>query len=351
MSRLHFVWPGDPATATGGFAYDRRVVAGLRDRGWTVVDHVLPDGFPRPGPAARHKAEETLAQIPDDSLVVIDGLALGVLPEIAQAHGHRLRLVALVHHPLALETGLSVSQRHQLEASERAALDAASRIVTTSETTAGDLKAFGIARDRVAVVQPGTDAAPLATGSRSDALHLLCVATLTPRKGHAILVEALAGLTDRPWHLACVGSTQRDPATVRTIKDGIAAGGLAKRVSLAGEVSEPELAARYDRADLFVLPSLHEGFGMVLTEALARGLPIVATTAGAIPEALGSGTGVLVPPNNAAALRRALCDILDQPERLQTLRRHALTARAALPDWRHVSARFAETLETVERRR
>ena len=343
------MWPGDPETATGGFVYDRRIVAGLRDRGWTISDHILPDGFPRPDASARREAAVVLAGIPDGSLVVMDGLALGVLPDIVRPHRQRLHLIALVHHPLALETGLRPLQRRNLETSERAALEAARQIITTSETTAGDLGAMGVARDRVAVVRPGTDAAPIAAGSRSDTPHLLCVATLTPRKGHAILIKALTKLADRPWRLTCVGSKQRDPTTAKTIQNEMAVCGLTERVCLAGELSDADLADRYHNADLFVLPSLHEGFGMVLTEALARGLPIVATAAGAIPEALGRGTALLVPPNDVPALRRALSDVLDKPEYLRSLRAQALATRETLPNWNDAAGRFADILEGVTR--
>ena len=347
MRQLEFVLPGDPETRTGGYEYDRRIVAGLRALGWTVRLHALPGEYPSPSAADRAEAARRFAALPDGARVLVDGLAFGALPEIAGAQAARLRLVALVHHPLAEETGLAPATAAALARSEREALAAARRVVVTSAPTAATLAGYGVGPGRCVVIEPGTDAAPAARGSGAAAPVLLTVATLTPRKGHALLVEALAGLADRAWRLECIGSDQRDPATAAALRAQLAALGLADRVTLRGEAGPEGLAAAYDGADLFVWPSLYEGYGMALAEALARGLPVVATRVGAACALVGDDAGLLVPPGDVVALRAALARWLDEPHLRARCAAGALQARARLPRWDQACAGFAQVLEAL----
>ena len=347
--RVVFMLPGPLDSLSGGYAYDRRIVAGLRALGWAVDWLVLPASFPWPDAADLDQAASQVAALPDDTLVIADGLAFGAMPAIAQHHAGRLRWVALVHHPLALETGLDAAEHDRLLESERQALAAAREVIVTSAATARGLAAFGVPAGRVHVVAPGTDAAALAEGSGGHALTLLCVATLTPRKGHAVLIEALADLQDRPWTLHCVGSTSRDAATTQALRASIAARGLGGRVHLHGEVAAA-LERLYAQADAFVLPSYFEGYGMALAEALAHGLPVVSTTAGAIPDTVPAGAGVLLPPGDAAALRQALARLMDDAAWRATLAAGARAARTQLPTWPQAVSQFAAALAAVEPR-
>jgi glycosyltransferase involved in cell wall biosynthesis len=346
---IDFVLPGDPATLTGGYEYGRRIVAGLRALGWDVTVHTLDASFPAPTPAALAGARAALARIPDGRSVLADGLALGAMPEIAAAESVRLRLVALVHHPLAEETGLPRERADALRRSEARSLATCSRVVATSEATARALAGYGVERARIDVVVPGTDPASLAQGSGDQRAALLCVATIVPRKGHAVLVEALAGLADRDWHLACVGSRTRSPGTDAALVRKIAALGLEGRVNLAGELEGAALADAYDRADLFVLPTFHEGYGMALAEALARGLPVVTTTAGAVPDTVPPEAALFVPPGDVVALRGALARVLDDAGLRARLAAGARRARAALPTWPQACERLAHALAGHER--
>jgi glycosyltransferase involved in cell wall biosynthesis len=360
-----FVIPGDLASLTGGYAYDRHIIDGLRADGQDVTVMSLGGGFPWPDAATLDHAAGQIAAIADGATVVADGLALGVIPDIVARHARRLHWVALVHHPLALETGLSAARAQQLFDSERRALAAVSRVIVTSPATALALEPYGVAASCIEVIEPGTHAVLLAHGSahgsvqspsRSDSaradhdgLSLLCVATVTPRKGHDILIDALAGLRDRPWRLDCVGSLTRDAAAAHALRQAIARHGLVERVWLHGEVSEARLAAHYAQADAFVLASFHEGYGMVLSEALAHGLPIVSTRAGAIPDTVPAGAGLLVPPGDAAALRVALARLMDEPALRASLAAGAQAARAHLPGWPQAVSRFAQALRAVAR--
>jgi glycosyltransferase involved in cell wall biosynthesis len=349
--RIAFLLPGDPATRTGGYAYDRAIVEGLRASGWRVDLPALPDAFPWPDARAEAAAEQAVQALPDGQVVVADGLAFGALPALARHHAGRLRWVALVHHPLALEEGLDAAQREHLARSERQALAVARRVVVTSPATARSLAGYGVPPARLRVVPPGT-AAPSgpATADRPSTtarLQLLCVATLTPRKGHVRLIEALAALRDRPWSLHCVGSTARDPETVRVVRDLIAHHGLRDRVQLHGELSEAELQSFYRSSDAAVLATSHEGYGMALAEALAHGLPVVSTTAGAIPDLVPASAGLLVPPDDAPALRQALARLLDDAVLRRQLAAGSREAGRSLPTWPAAVAAFAAVLSEV----
>jgi len=345
---VHLLVPGALATRTGGFIYDRRMVDALRASGWQVTVHELGAGFPAPSAEVLQQAARTIAALPDGALVVADGLAFGVLPDMAQAHARRLRWVALVHHPLALESGLSAARQQALRASERRALACTQGVIVTSPATARDLAGDGVPAARIAVAEPGTDAAPLARGSSgsgdAEPLSLLCVASLTPRKNHLLLLEALAGLRSRGWTLHCVGSAAMDPACAAAAAQAVTRLGLQQRVLLHGELAGDALAARYAQADAFVLPSLHEGYGMALAEALARGLPVISTRAGAIPDTVPADAGALVPPGDVVALRAALQRLMDDAPWRAKCAAGARAARLRLPTWEDSAARFAEAL-------
>jgi len=352
VRELVFVVPGDLGSVTGGYGYDRQMIVGLRAAGRAIDVVALDAGFPWPDAAALAHAARQLAAIRDGAWVVVDGLAFGAMPGLAEQHAERLYWVALVHHPLALEVGLSPQQRCAIFDSERRALATVRGVIVTGAATARELTSYGVAPERVHVVTPGTDSAPLATGSGADpvrrGLSLLCVATLIPRKGHAVLIEALRGLQDRAWTLDCVGSATWDAETADALRSAIVEYGLGDRVRLHGEVPTGVLRSMYGQADAFVLPSYFEGYGMVLAEALAHGLPIVSTTAGAIPETVPSNAGMLVPPGDAVALRTALAALLDDPALRARLVAGARAARAVLPTWPQAVARFAAALDSLD---
>ena len=372
-SALYVVIPGDLGIRTGGYGYDRRIIAGLRDRGWLVDVQRLDDSFPTPTLAAHAHAASVLAAIPDGSTVLVDGLALGALPDEAEREALRLRIIALVHHPLAAETGVDPVLAVALEVSERRALAASRSVVVTSRATAARLAEYGVTADRITVVEPGTDRAPIARGSAVSAqlsvpgekpsalgpqpsdeplvspkpfdVALLCVATLTPRKGHELLVRALAAVRHRNWRLICAGSLDRDPLTVARVRDLVRAEGVEDRIVLAGDMEAAMLATHYDRADLFVLPTLYEGYGMVVAEALARGLPIVSTATGAIADLVGADAGIVVPPGDLAAFTDALSRVLGDAELRAQLSAGARRVRDRLPTWDDAAIAMALALE------
>ena len=255
------------------------------------------------------------------------------MPEIAAGLAAQHDLVALVHHPLCLETGLDTAQATALAVSERAALASAMATIVTSARTAASLtELFDVRPETITVALPGTDPAPVARGS-GGRQRMICVGTITPRKGHSVLIEALAGLADLEWEIWLVGSLERDPVTVAALREAIAARSLADRVRLFGEVEPDALAALYHDADLCVSASFYEGYGMALAEALARGLPIVAAAGGAVADTVPADAGLLVPIQDAHALREALRRFLTEPGLAAALRAGAVRARDELPRW------------------
>jgi glycosyltransferase involved in cell wall biosynthesis len=345
---LVFIIPGRLETRTGGYEYDRRMVAGLRARGWPVEVRELDGDFPHPTRAALDEAARVLAALADRRTVLIDGLALGAMPAQVEREASRLRIVALIHQPLAAEIGIGRATAAELEASERRAIAAASLVIVTGKATSGAVASYGVASPLIAVVEPGTDRAPLARGSHDGApLHLLCVATLTPGKGHDILLRALAAVPHGNWRLTCAGSLDRHPPTAARLRARLRADGLEARVSLVGDLDAVTLAACYDAADLFVLATLYETYGMAVAEALARGLPVVSTASGAICELVGDDAGLVVPAGDAGAFASALSRVLaDAPLRAR-LAEGARRVRDRLPTWDDAVARMAAALDRV----
>jgi glycosyltransferase involved in cell wall biosynthesis len=341
--------PGRIDTLTGGYGYDRRIVAGLSARGWAVAVHELHDSFPFPTPQALAHAGRVLSTIHDDAIVLADGLAFGAMPEDAEKEAARLRFVALVHHPLAAETGLGAAAAAALEASERRALATARRVVVTSRGTAAALGRYGVGEHRIDVVEPGTDPAPLAAGSGGGGgLHLLCVAALAPRKGHELLFRALASIPQRRWRLTCVGSLERHPVMAETLRTLARTLNLDGQIVFAGEATAVTLPAFYQAADVFVLPTLYEGYGMAVAEALARGLPVVSTKTGAIAELVGGTAGILVAPGDVHVLAQALSSVLDDDSGVrQRLAAGARQVRDRLPTWDDAASGMEAALSRV----
>ncbi|WP_251978606.1 glycosyltransferase family 4 protein [Salinicola avicenniae] len=344
MSEVTLIVAGDPGQLTGGYVYDAHITEALREQGWTVDVVGLDGRFPEPDAVASHALDSALTALPDGSRAVIDGLAMGGLPAIIERHASRLSITALVHHPLADETGLGESEQQRFRISETRALAAVERVIVTSVYTARRLADFQVPAHRLAVIEPGVDIGEPATGDGSGIPRLLCIATVTPRKGQDILVDALSGLVDLPWQCELIGALDRADAFVSRVRERIAHHGLQSRIRLLGSQPTAQLSSHYRQADLFVLPSHYEGYGMVITEALAHALPVVTTTGGALAHTLPDSAGLKVPPGDVEALRDALRRMLSEPATRQRYRDGALRVRDALNDWHAAGRAFANAL-------
>jgi glycosyltransferase involved in cell wall biosynthesis len=337
MPELSLMVPGDPATITGGYAYDRALAEALRRRGWSVAFRPLADDFPDPAKESVESALESIDSVPRNQLVLVDGLAFGALPaERLRALGRPV--AALVHHPLALEGGRTPERTAVVAAAERAALATAAAVIATSPATARTLAAdYGVPAQRLTVALPGTARLPAAIGTGAVPT-ILTVATITPRKGHATLVAALDRIRDRPWRAVFVGDDGRDAACAADLRRQITARGLHERIQLTGAVTPLALLDHYLAADLFALVSSHEGYGMAFAEALSAGLPVVAGDGGAVGDTVPADAGVLVPPGDVDATAAALARLLHDPALRRRTAAAAWRAGAALPTWDDTAA-------------
>jgi len=350
VKRAAFVVPGSLETPTGGYAYDRRIIHELERLGWHIELVDVGEGFPWPNQATRSAARARLMKVEPGQPVVVDGLALGVLPDVASELARRNPLLALVHHPLALESGLSSDQSDLLRRSERTALVSSRAVVVTSPATARIVASdYGVPTDRITVARPGNDPSPRARGSRDIGVpHLLSVGAVVPRKGFDVLVAALVTLVGLPWRLTIAGDLTRDPASAAKLCSEIARHGLADRIAVLGAVSPERLATLYDAADLFVLASYFEGYGMAFSEALAHGLPVIGTKTGAIAETVPNEAGLLVTPGNSAELAGALHRVLTDTGLRLRLAEGAFAAAQYLPTWPQSGVIFGSALERLQ---
>jgi glycosyltransferase involved in cell wall biosynthesis len=351
VSEVHVVVPegiDDPARPSGGNVYDRRVCEGLAALGWTVREHPIAGAWPRAGAAARAALARAVRRLPDGAVVLLDGLIASAAPDALVPHAGRLRQVVLVHMPLGQH------ENGPVRAGERAVLSAAASVVATSAWSRRRLtQLYALPAGRVHVAQPGVDAAGLARGSAAgDAL--LCVAAVTPGKGHDVLLDALATVTDLSWRCLCVGSLDRDPAFAAQVRRRARDLGLDGRVRFVGSRTGAALDRAYAAADLLVLASRAETYGMVVTEALARGVPVLAAGVGGVTEALGharDGTrpGLVVAPGEPAAFGAALRAWLADPGLRARLRHAARERRASLRGWQATTAVLAGVLTEAAR--
>ncbi len=355
MTAVHAVVPDgidDPARPSGGNVYDRRVCRGLASLGWSVHEHAVPGGWPRPDAASFGALASVVERIPDDAVVLLDGLVASTAPQVLVPQAHRLRLVVLVHMPLGHRP--SDGDADAARVREGAVLSAAAAVVTTSWWARRRLlELYPLPADRLHVAEPAVDPAELAPGTAAGEA-LLCVAAVTYDKGHDVLIEALATISDLSWHCACVGSLDREPAFVEGLRRRAADGGLGGRVSFPGPRIGADLERSYAAADLLVLASRAETYGMVVTEALARGLPVLAADVGGVTEALGHGAGgirpgLLVPSGDGAALGAALRAWLRDAELRERWRRAARERRASLCGWSTTTSVLAGVLAGASR--
>ncbi|SFJ13797.1 glycosyltransferase family 4 protein [Jannaschia pohangensis] len=346
-STVAFAVPGDIHALTGGYIYDFKLMTALAATGLDVRHLEWGDSFPHPTPMDAEQAMDQLRTLGPDQAALIDGLAYGAL-DTAELSTVTARLFALVHHPLALEPGLEPEVADRMAARERANLGLARHIFVTSPHT-GDMlrRHYGVAPDRVTVVKPGFGPPNDTLTQKADPPLILSVGLLARRKGHDILLRALARIADLDWQADIVGRDHEAGMTA-TLTALISDLGLSKRVRLSGEVSDQALHERYGRATVFALATRYEGYGIVFGEAMGHGLPIVTTRAGAVPETVGSGPGLLVDPDDAEAFAGALRRMLTEPEMRSKCARASLRAASGLTSWAESAALVRDTIIHID---
>lgn len=335
MAAVTFLVPtgvDDPSRVSGGNVYDRHVRDGLARAGWEVR-------MAQARPGAQEDSRRALAAVPDGGIALVDGLIAGASPAAIEDEAARLRVVILAH---MVVDAFPDADPDAVEAQWRA-LRAAHRVIAVSEWTRARFEAGGI--PDVAVATPGAEPAEAAEGTPGGG-ELLCVGVLAPHKGQDLLVDALTRLADvEGWRCTLAGATDVEPEFVEALRERSRAGGVAERLDFAGVRSAPELDRIYRRSDVLVAPSRTEAYGMAITEAQGRGIPVVAGRTGGIPEAVDPAAAILVRPGDADALADALERWMSDPALRRTLKAGALRARSRLRGWDDTVARISRVLE------
>lgn len=337
MSRpIRFLLGPSAGPHDGGARYVRRIAQALTDAGRLATVELLAEGG-APGRA------------PDGAETVVADVSALVSAAPLPAAG-AAGLVGLVHHPLSLETGLSAADSARLHDAEAAALAGLDRVLVTSDHTAGLVAGLGVPEERIAVVAPGTDPAPWRHEPDPDwdaAIEILCVGPVVARKAQRCLIAALAKLGDLDWRLTCIGALDQDPAYADAARADAADAAIAGRVRFLGSVDDATLDAAYRRAGLVALPSALEGYGMVLAEALVRGIPVAASDYGPIPAFVPRDASILSPPGDVDALSKALRRVLFDAELRCEMAEAAWRAGQALPRWEDAARAFAAQIDRL----
>ena len=333
MSEIVFFVPPSFETAGGGSAYNRHLIAALRGLGCGVATAAV---------ASHAEAAQGWAALAGSAVGVIDGMVLPHFDAGAGAPWLDGRAVALVHHPTALA---EPACRDMIRAAECRVLPRLGRVVATSEGVGARLVAeFGVSAQRLRVVVPGLADLPRSPGSRKATCHVLSVGRLAPRKGHDVLLRALARLPDLDWRLTIAGDSHGEAAWVEGLGTLAAGLGIGHRVELLERPAGAALEWLWETADLFALASRRETTGVAVAEALRRGVPVAVTGCGALPE----DVGVSCPPEDAAALSCCLRRMIFDRALRQHMAETAWTVGQDLPGWPAQARRFLDALTAGE---
>lgn len=327
----------DADRVSGGNVFDQRVSAELRALGWDVRIVKVT--------AAGSANTDLLGHLPDGSLVVVDGLIVTVSPSAIEAACARMRVVVLAH----MLAGAFADADPQAVEGEKRVLPRAHRVIAASAWLRDELARRGLSTpERLVVATPGSDEAAIATGTATGG-SLLCVGVVAPHKGQDTLVEALTRLGDDPaWSCTFAGSASADPGFAEQVAAEASAAGLSDRITWAGVLTAGALDEAYTHADLLVAPSRTETYGIAIGDALGRGIPVIASSVGGIPEAAQPPEAVmLVPPGDATALGDALRRWMDDPRLRASMAAAARHAAPARRRWSDTARTIRSTLEAL----
>lgn len=344
MTAAVFAIPGDKNRRTGGFIYEATVLRVLNEIGCVTAHLELPDSFPDPTDADMTTTLDVLRTVPPDQPIILDGLVFGAIDPAGLAT-LRAPIIAMVHHPLGLETGLAPERAASLKENETVALTHAAHIIVPSPHTATILtRDFGADPKKITIALPGF-ARPILARQPVDPPLILSVGLLAERKGHDVLIAALASVQDLSWQANIIGKAH-DLKIAAGLQDQIDRLELSDRVKLLGELSKVDLNNCYNAASIFALATQYEGYGMVLSEAMQYGLPIVSCTVGAVPDTVGEA-GILVPAKDPVAFGFSLRRLLTNSTECARFSEASRQRAANLPTWDDTARTFANVISQL----
>lgn len=347
--RIAIIVPAPFDMLTGGTSYDRHMADHWRNAGHEVEIHELGGTLPLPDEIAFDSAAQIWHGLNETDAVVIDNMTLAAFDRLGDGLA-RLPTIVIHHHPSGLETGLAPDSATSLIEIEKRLLPYTRHIVVTSHTTAATLSAqFDVPAGRIAVIEPGTAPAPRSKGSGSAVVNILSIGSLIPRKGHDILLRALARLFDLDWHLTIAGGDRLDPVTAHALRALPEQLGIAERVRFSGQMRGEPLARLWREADLFASATHYEGYGMAIAEALKRGLPIAVCNGGAAGALVSHQSGVVCPVGDVDQLSKALRRLIFDDRLRRSMADAAWAIGQRLPDWTDQADTFAHILATHSR--
>lgn len=282
---VRFLVPANIRHNSGGKVYNARLTQGLRTLGVAVETLAVEGSWPDASARERRllggllgawdpRPDSPQADITPETVTLVDGLiACGAPAEMEYAAAAGQHAWVLQHMP---------SPSHP-DGEGRALRAAAGVICTSSSAAASAAEKHGLRASSIAL--PGTDAAPVASGS--DPPHIIAVAALLPNKDQLLTVAALARLRDLAWTASLVGTDDADPAYAAQVRAALASLEMEDRVRVTGQLAGTELADEWNRTDLSILVSRAEAFGLVVTESLAHGIPVIVRDGTGAVEALG----------------------------------------------------------------
>jgi glycosyltransferase involved in cell wall biosynthesis len=335
--RVTFLVPGNFPPTTGAIVYDNRLAGALRDLGHETTIIPIAGQHPLPDDAARASAAAVLAEHSGgNALIIIDGFCLYAFDGLDGRLGHA---IGLVHHPISGEPNLPDAERAVFAAAEARLIPSLRRVLVPSADVAARIATL---HARVDVLAPGMPDVGRSVGSGGPSCHLIAVGSLIPRKGHDVVLRALAGLPDLDWRLTLIGDGGIDPVHATTLHALADSLGIAARVTFAGSCGGDEMETFWRSADIFVSGSDYEGYGMAVAEAVRRGIPLAVTTGAAATDVIPATCSAVVPPRDYVQLTKALRRLVFSTPLRRALSDAAWDAGRALPTWQDQANRFVD---------
>lgn len=349
---IHHFYSTDYEQKTGGWIYNRHLISWLDRHFGGVCEMTVPVCFPTPDAAVMREIAAMFDEIEPGAVMVMDHIYGCMLLPVLE--GRPFRLVLVYHHsvveergagvlPISPQGGRSKGARDTDQSSiEQSALRRADAVVVTSdESHAYIASRYGIAAEKIITAKPGNDPVPQSPAHDAGPWHLLSVGAVIPRKRYEFLVEALSKLERSDWSLTIAGNTERYPDYVIDLQNLVDARALSDHVTLLGELPAPALAALWGRTHLYVASSFYEGYGMAISEAICRGVPVISTPSGAVASWAGEAA-VLVDADDPAEMTARITAIMADPVAYTQARERTVGFAEALPSWEENMARVGE---------